>query len=276
MKIESSKNTQTENRTEKKNARTGKSETAFQSMFDKSQKIDSQTKTAGFARILDEARNQNVKDKDSLFDRKNERSEQSTETAEADKGEETNKAIQNQEKIEEEGEQSDGGNEQSDEQDNNAAFALPNLSTAMKSTVEIAVPAARSILHVADLERIVSTVRAQNLKNVEQVVIALKHSVLEGLQIKLTIAENGILKAEFLALNEQIKNQLNARKQEIRQIFRERGVKLSDLSIRQGAEFADPANHSGSDTLVSKNENLRTTDQTAEADDSGSQTAYRI
>jgi len=274
MKIESSKNTQTENRTEKKAARTGKSETAFQSMFDKSQKIDSQTKTAGFARILDEARNQNVKDKDSLFDRKNERSEQSTETAEADKGEETNKAIQNQEKADDE--QPGGGSEQSDKQDNNAVFAPPNLSTAMKPTTEITVPAARSILHVADLERIVSTVRAQNLKNVEQVVIALKHSVLEGLQIKLTIAENGILKAEFLALNEQIKNQLNARKQEIRQIFRERGVKLSDLSIRQGAEFADPANHSGSDTLVSKNENLRTTDQTAEADDSGSQTAYRI
>lgn len=276
MKIESSKTTQAENRTEKKAAPSGKSETAFRSLFDEPQKTDSQTKTAGFARILDEARNQNVKDKDSLFERKNERSEQSSETTEADTGKETNKTIQNQEKVEDEGEQSDGSDEQSDEHDNNAAFALPNLLPAMKPTAEIVVPAARSIMHVADLERIVSIVRAQNLKNVEQVVIALKHSVLEGLQIKLTITENGVMKAEFLASSEQIKIQLNARKQEIRQIFRERGIKLSDLNIRHGSEFAGSPNQSESDTSLDKNEKVKTTGQAAETDISDNQSGYRI
>ncbi len=138
----------------------------------------------------------------------------------------------------------DSDKEQSDEQDKDSAFALLGLQTAMKPALEISVPAARSILHVADLERIISAIRTQNLKNVQQVVIALKHSVLEGLQIKLTIDENGTLKAEFLALSEQIKNQLNARKQELTQIFRERGVKLYDLNIQQGSGFARPINHS--------------------------------
>lgn len=276
MKIELSKTTQAQNRSEKKVATTDKPETAFRSLFGEPQKTHSQRQTAGFARILDETRNQMAIDKDSVSDRKNERSEQASETTEADKDEESNNAIHNQEKVEDEGEQSDGSNEQSDEQDSNASFALPNLSTAMKPTTEIAVPAARSILHVADLERIVSTIRAQSLKNAEQVVIALKHSVLEGLQIKLTIAESGILKAEFLALNEQIKNQLNSRKQEIRQIFRERGVKLSDLNIQQGSEFASSPNHYKSDASLDKNEKGKTTEQATEIVASSSRTAYRI
>lgn len=274
MKIESSKTTSTEKATDKRTAPTDKPGTAFQSLFDARQKPDLQPPSAGFAKILEEARSQNAKDEDSLFNRKSERSEQSSETA-ADADEEIGKTTQNQEKVEDENRQPDGG-EESDEQDDNPTFASPQFPTLLKPTAETAAPAARAILHVADLERIVATVRAQNLKNAEQLVIALKHSVLEGLQIKLTLDENGTLKAEFLAANEQIKNHLNARKLEIRQIFRERGVRLSDLSVRQDSEFARSANPPEANFSPDETSEANTNNRAAEANDVGDQTSYRI
>ncbi|CAN5694605.1 hypothetical protein BH20ACI4_BH20ACI4_11340 [soil metagenome] len=64
----------------------------------------------------------------------------------------------------------------------------------------------------------------------------LKNSVLEGLQIKLTIDENGKLKAEFLAINEKFKEQLKARKHELSEIFKNRGAKFSELEIKTNRE----------------------------------------
>ncbi|MBA3599690.1 MAG: flagellar hook-length control protein FliK [Acidobacteria bacterium] len=272
MKIESSKTTQAEKRISPSN----KPETTFRSLFNPAEKLDSPPPTGGFAKVLEEARNQNAKDKDFISGRKTDCSEQNSETAQANKDEETGGNVLNRERVDEKNKKRDGDKGQSDEQDKDSAFALPGLQTAMKAASETAVPAARSILHVADLERIVSLIRTQNLKNVEQVVIALKHSVLEGLQIKLTIDENGTLKAEFLALNEQIRNQLNARKQEITQIFRERGVKLSDLNVQQGSEFARPANHSEANRQSDETSNSETADGAANTDDSGNQTSYRV
>jgi hypothetical protein len=271
MKIESSKTTQAEKRI----APNDKPETTFRSLFNPAEKLNSPP-VGGFAKVLEETRNQNAKDRDPLSRQKTDNSGQNPETAEAKKDEETDKNVPNREKVEEENNKQDGDKGQSDEQDKDSDFALPGLQTAMKPASEIAVSAARSILHVADLERIVSLIRTQNLKNVEQVVIALKHSVLEGLQIKLTIDENGTLKAEFLALNEQIKNQLNARKQEITQIFRERGVKLSDLNIQQGSEFARPTNHSEDNPPSDKTSTSETVEETADTGNSGNQTSYRI
>ena len=272
MKIESSKTTQAEKRITSND----KLETAFRSLFNPAEKLDSPPPTGGFAKVLEETRNQNAKDKDFISGRETDRSGQNSETAEAKKDEETGKNILNREKVEEKDKKHDGDNEQTDEQDKDSTFALPGLQAAMKPASEIAIPAARSILHVADLERIVSLIRTQNLKNVEQLVIALKHSVLEGLQIKLTIDENGTLKAEFLALNEQIKNQLNARKQEITQIFRERGVKLSDLNVQQGSEFVRPTNHSEGNSRSDETSNSEAAEGAANIDDSTNQTSYRI
>ncbi len=272
MKIESSKTTQAEKRI----APNDKPETTFRSLFNPAEKLDSPPSTAGFAKVLEETRSQNAKGKDSISGRKTDCSGQNSETAEANKDEEISGNVPNREKVEEKNKKHDGDKEQSDEQDKNSDFALPGFHTAIKSALEMAVPAARSILHVADLERIVSLIRTQNLKNVEQVVIALKHSVLEGLQIKLTIDENGLLKAEFLALNEQIKNHLNARKQEITQIFRERGVKLSDLNVQQGSEFARPTNHSEANSPSDKTSDSKTVDSTAVTNDSVNQISYRI
>lgn len=262
MKIESSKTTQAQ----KSVASNDKPETTFRSLFNPAEKLDSPP-TGGFAKVLEETRSQNAKDKDSLSGQKTDRAAQDSETADAKKDKETGKNVPNREKIEEKSKKRDGDRQQSDEQDENSTFALVNLQTTLKPALETTVPAARSILHVADLERIVSLIRTQNLKNVEQLVIALKHSVLEGLQIKLTIDEQGTLKAEFLALNEQIKNQLNARKQEITQIFRERGVKLSNLNVQQGSEFAPPTNHSEDNSPSGKTFANETADPAADTTD---------
>lgn len=95
-----------------------------------------------------------------------------------------------------------------------------------------AAPPARSILHVADLERIVSAVRSETFAGTKTVTIDLKNSVLDGLRIRLTVTEQGNLKAEFLALNEQIKKQLDARRSEIQAVLRSRSIKCGELDIK--------------------------------------------
>lgn len=94
-----------------------------------------------------------------------------------------------------------------------------------------AVPQARAILHVADLERIVSAVRSDSFAGAKTVTIDLKNSVLDGLRIQVTLTEQGNLKAEFLALNEQIKKQLDARKVELQSVLKDRSIKLGELKI---------------------------------------------
>ncbi len=133
-------------------------------------------------------------------------------------------------------EENKGGGERGDENDNSSILSSSGILSNVKVSAGISIPAARSILHIADLERIVSTLRTIETKNSQQVLIALKNSVLDGLQIKLTIDANGKLKAEFLALNEQFKEQLKARKNELSEIFKNRGVKFSELEIKTNSE----------------------------------------
>lgn len=88
---------------------------------------------------------------------------------------------------------------------------------------------ARSILHVADLERIVSAVRAQLVDGVRHVVtIELRRSVLEGLKVKLS-AEGGRVTAEFIAASERVRAQLDTRAAELAELLRGRGVNLEAL-----------------------------------------------
>lgn len=113
-----------------------------------------------------------------------------------------------------------------------SAWSGPPIPTAeMVSDSKTAIPPARAILHVADLERIVSAVRSDSFTGSKQVTIDLKNSVLDGLQIRITLTEQGNLKAEFLALNEQIKKQLEARKTELESVLKGRSIKCSELSI---------------------------------------------
>ncbi|HEY0173115.1 MAG TPA: hypothetical protein VGB98_19055 [Pyrinomonadaceae bacterium] len=90
--------------------------------------------------------------------------------------------------------------------------------------------AARSILHVADLERIVSAVRSQAAEGGRHVVtIELRRSVLEGLKVTLSADGAGRVTAEFIAASERVRSQLDARASELAELLRGRGVNLAAL-----------------------------------------------
>jgi flagellar hook-length control protein FliK len=93
---------------------------------------------------------------------------------------------------------------------------------------------ARAILHVADLERIVSAVRAQLVEGRHVVTIELRRSVLEGLKVRLSSDGDGRVTAEFIAASERVRTQLDARAGELAELLRGRGVNLAEL--RTGVE----------------------------------------
>ena len=91
--------------------------------------------------------------------------------------------------------------------------------------------AARSIMHIADLERLVSTVRSQiNLGGRREIILQLKRSVLEGLQVKITTDSGSRVAVEFLAANETVRAQIAAHSQELAGILRGRGINLGSLT----------------------------------------------
>lgn len=95
--------------------------------------------------------------------------------------------------------------------------------------------AARSILHVADLERLVSIVRTQtNLGGRREIVLHLKQSVLEGLQVKITTDSAAAVQIEFLAANENVRSQINNHAPELSGILRGRGINLGSLTASLG------------------------------------------
>ncbi|MER3427740.1 MAG: hypothetical protein C4334_06520 [Pyrinomonas sp.] len=100
-------------------------------------------------------------------------------------------------------------------------------------------PNARAILHIADLERIVSAIRLQVLGNRREVIIQLQRSVLEGLRVKLSADEMGRIMAEFIAASERARAQIEARANELMAIMRSRGINLASLRTSVGAETAN-------------------------------------
>jgi DNA mismatch repair ATPase MutL len=211
--------------------------------FDSAPPLASQQQSKSFAQILKETQNLHDNDEENFpSNRKSDRSaKESADADEAKNEKKTSRDAEMRDAVEErERKQSDERQESGDGSDGDAnpGFGAFVFQADNKIFNTNSIPAARSILHVADLERIVSAIRAQNLKNELAIVIALKHSVLEGLQIRLTVGENGKLKAEFLAASEQIKNQLDARRHELTAIIRERGINLSEMNVRQGADFS--------------------------------------
>jgi hypothetical protein len=96
--------------------------------------------------------------------------------------------------------------------------------------------AARSILHVADLERIVSAVRAQVVEGGGRVVtIELRRSVLEGLKVRLSADGGGRVTAEFITASERVRSQLDTRAAELAELLRGRGVNLAALRTSVGS-----------------------------------------
>jgi len=183
--------------------------------------------TSAFAKILEE----NRKQKDSLPTAKSDSSDHDTNASKSEKDEKINRRTDRKNELEERnGKNGDSDARQDGDENQSPIISLAALQSQINSASETASPA-RSILHIADLERIISTIRTENFQNQKQVTIALKNSVLQGLQIKLTLTENGKIKAEFLALNEQIKKQLNLRKKELAEILGNRSALFSEVEI---------------------------------------------
>lgn len=249
MKVESSKTNQPDKKVSFQN------KNANQTNFSpaKNEPLDAPPPTKSFAQILAETQSRSDDEETFLPNRKPERARENSDADETDGKKETSRDVQTRDAVDEKKKnQSDEREESGDGDAANPGFGAFALAGDNKIFNGNSAPAARSILHVADLERIVSAVRAQNLKNAQAIVIALKHSILDGLQIKLTVGDNGVLKAEFLAANEQIKNQLEARKAELTGIIRERGINLSEMSVRQGSDFSQNG-ETGGGQLSEKN-----------------------
>lgn len=100
-------------------------------------------------------------------------------------------------------------------------------------------PNPRSIMHVGDLERIISAIRSQNVAAGKQVSIDLKRSILNGLQVNLTIGADKKVSAEFIAANENVRSQLNARAEELSGLLRDRGVNLTEVKMSLSSEQDD-------------------------------------
>ncbi|HEX8474440.1 MAG TPA: flagellar hook-length control protein FliK [Pyrinomonadaceae bacterium] len=97
---------------------------------------------------------------------------------------------------------------------------------------------ARAILHIVDLERIVSNVRTQMVAGGRrEIVIELQRSVLEGLRVRLSADEAGRISAEFIAASERVRSQLDARTSDLADLLRSRGLNLAALTTSVGTEF---------------------------------------
>ncbi len=183
---------------------------------------------SAFAKILEETRRENEKDGAAAS-----KTDAADHDSKASKSE-SEKKLENPAEEKKELKERDARNGDSDAQQNTDDNGSPMIALAFASSVNSnseTAPAARSILHVADLERIVATIRTETFQNQKQVTIALRNSVLQGLQIKLTIGENGKLKAEFLASGEQVKKQLERRKKELSDILHNRSSLFSEIEI---------------------------------------------
>lgn len=228
MKIEFSRNHSAEQRKESKNV--FKTEAT---VFDRStpSKMPAATPppTGGaFAKILEETR----REKDERTSARIDSADSDTATPKSERDEKTGRAVEEKNESEEKNSQSgesDAGNRDGEQPPVLAAqIKLSQPATNPEKTA----PAARAILHIADLERMIATIRTETFRQQKQVLIALKNSVLKGLQIRLTIDANGQIKAEFLALNEQIKKQLNRRKNELSEILKNRAPLFSEVEIK--------------------------------------------
>lgn len=129
--------------------------------------------------------------------------------------------------------------------------------------------AARSILHIADLERMISAIRSQTrLGGKREIYLSLKRSVLEGLQVKITTDEAARVQIEFLAADEKVRSQIENHAAELSEILRGRGINLQSLTTIVNAEtsgdapFKDDESDSIS-TAATENENTFENEPTA-------------
>lgn len=229
MKVERAKSEKTEADRSDANARNIRLQTSSNLAASKAAETSNQ---GAFSKLLDAA-------KPSENDRSEKKSADSESDSSVDKTSDGRKdeAIEGKTGKRDDQKSSSGDSEGGD----GSAWAPAPVPSGESISERNAAPQARSILHVADLERIVSAVRSDSFAGAKEITIDLKNSVLDGLQIKLSLNEQGNLKAEFLALNEQIKKQLDARKSELESVLKDRSIKINELKVTLLSPHEEPA-----------------------------------
>lgn len=132
--------------------------------------------------------------------------------------------------------------------------------------------AARSILHIADLERIISAVRTQTkIGGKREIQLELRRSVLEGLKVKITTDSAAQVQIEFLAANEKVRSQIENHSEELASILRGRGINLQ--SLRTMLDFNEAGKSPSPDDAGQVfSESKNTVNQSATDDSTGENT----
>jgi hypothetical protein len=126
----------------------------------------------------------------------------------------------------------------------NAGLAAWRMNSEQTPIANLENINARAILHIADLEKIVSSIRTQlSDVNMPQVVIQLRNSVLEGLQIKLSTDANGKIIAEFVSKSEKARLQVESKTKELADILHNRGIQLSSIKTTLADSSTDNQNN---------------------------------
>ena len=232
---------------------------------------DAESAARDFASVLDEVSN--------AGDGERREGETHNNKLEAEPKERTAESPFTKRREERKGGDNSGGDSKGGGFEHRAASLRETTSSAQEQ------PGARLILHIADLERIVSAVRTQAVAGgAREVTIELRRSVLEGLRVKLSTDGAGRVSAEFIAASERVRAQVDARSSELAELMRSRGINLSEVRAslgdsgadsRGGGQFAESGEGSTRALGVASTSGVESdiVDKGAHADESG--TTYR-
>jgi hypothetical protein len=159
-----------------------------------------------------------------------------------------------------------------DETESNVGGATAVRSEAL-SPGHIEVPyEPTSLLHPADLEKIIAAARVQVAPGGQtEVLLDLSRSLLEGLRVKVRTDGAGRVATEFLAANEGVKSLLDSRSAELISLLRSRGINLTEFKTSVATDANSGGNNpqQQSRQQVASAASVSRTDGAA-ADDAGS------
>lgn len=203
-----------------------------QMLMDKALNSNTMLQTKDFASVLKStSRQKDLSTEEKKNEKSSENEKTNTEETELNKDSKETKNVRDEKRENSESDQDSDSNQ-------DKSFGNFHFTNSQKLN-EISIPSARAILHIADLERIISSIRANNVATGKQITIELKRSIFQGLELKLTIGKDKGVIAEFITSDENVKNQLNAKATEIAGILRDRGIKLTKLEMTFNSQSND-------------------------------------
>jgi hypothetical protein len=228
MKIDNSKHTNQHD-----NVRTRQSLAAQNNLDDNFQTDNSNAPFGDFAGIFE-----------SVVKRDKEKDSDTNSSASESKLEDKDNSLKDHKRVSEKKDNDDSDNSKENGEANAGSAAWRMNNNTQMPVANLENINARAILHIADIEKIVSSVRTQLSDiNMPQVVIQLKNSVLEGLQIKLSTDANGKIIAEFVSKSEKSRLQVESKTKELADILHNRGIQLSSIKTTLADSSADNGNN---------------------------------